>query len=58
VTWVTDWDATLAPDTFELESQILIAKNLGYLRAQDAGFLLDRIAELGRILNGLLKSLN
>jgi four helix bundle protein len=44
--------------TFELESQILIAKNLAYLNAQDAGFLLDRIAELGRILNGLLKSLN
>lgn len=43
---------------FEVESQILIARNLGYLNENDAATLLARIAELGRILNGLLKSLD
>jgi four helix bundle protein len=42
---------------FELESQIRIARNLKYLTLEDATFLLSRIHELGRILNGLLKSL-
>ncbi len=42
---------------FELESQVLIARNLNYLAPEDAGFLLGRIDELGRVLNGLLKSL-
>jgi len=44
--------------TFELESQILIARNLAYLGDEDTRLLLNRIAELGRILNGLIKSLN
>jgi four helix bundle protein len=44
--------------TYELESQVLIARNLDYLSAKEAASLLDRIAELGRILNGLLKSLD
>jgi four helix bundle protein len=43
---------------FELESQILIARNLGYLRLEDAASLGERIAEIGRLLNGLLKSLD
>jgi four helix bundle protein len=42
---------------FELESQVLIARNLDYLTTANASFLLGRIDELGRILNGLLKSL-
>jgi four helix bundle protein len=42
---------------FELESQVLIARNLKYLAPEDATFLLSRITELGKILNGLLKSL-
>lgn len=42
---------------FELESQVLIARNLDYVSSEDANLLLDRIKELGRILNGLLKSL-
>jgi four helix bundle protein len=42
---------------FELESQVLIARNLDYLAPANADFLLDRTDELGRILNGLLKSL-
>ena len=43
---------------FELESQVLIARNLQYLGPEDAAFLLERIGELGRVLNALLKSLD
>lgn len=43
---------------FEVESQILIARNLRYLSSDDADTLLAKVTELGRILNGLLKSLN
>jgi len=43
---------------FELESQVLIARNLAYLNMEDGEFLLERIAEVGRVLNGLLKSLD
>ncbi len=43
---------------FELESQILIAETLGYVNKPAASQLLMRIDELGRILNGLLKSLS
>lgn len=42
---------------FELESQVIIARNLKYLAAEDATAILRQIEELGRILNGLLKSL-
>ena len=43
---------------FELESQILIARNLAYLTMEEGEFLLGRVTELGRILNGLLNSLD
>ena len=43
---------------FELESQILIARNLGYLNLEDAAALIERITEIGKLLNGLLKSLD
>ena len=42
---------------FELESQILIARNLKYLNEKDSESLLLRVTEVGRVLNGLLKSL-
>lgn len=42
---------------FELESQILIAKNLQYFSDPVASNLSKQIDEVGRILNGLLKSL-
>src|SRR5947208_12174824 len=43
---------------FELESQVLIARNLGYLNLEDAAALIERITEIGKLLNGLLKSLD
>ena len=39
----------------ELETQILIAKNLGYIATTDA--LEERINEVARLLNGLVNSL-
>lgn len=41
----------------EVETQILIARELGYLKQSDAENLLSMAAEVGRILNGLLGSL-
>jgi len=42
---------------FELESQTIIARNLGYLNAEETNLLLERITEIARVLNGLLRSL-
>jgi four helix bundle protein len=41
----------------EAETQILIARNLGYIDDEDLNALLHLSAEVGRILNGLLASL-
>jgi len=41
----------------EVETQILIARELGYLKQPDAEDLLSVAAEVGRILNCLLASL-
>ena len=41
----------------EVETQILIARNLSYVSDEDLNTLLDLSAEVGRILNGLLTSL-
>jgi four helix bundle protein len=38
----------------ELETQILIAQNLNYLTKDEATNFIDLIAEVGRILNGLI----
>ncbi len=43
---------------FELESHTLIAQNLGYLPEQEANKIVARVHELGRVVNGLLKSLD
>jgi four helix bundle protein len=40
----------------EIETQLMIAHNLGYLSSEQSQVLLDQAAELGRILNGLLAS--
>jgi four helix bundle protein len=42
----------------EVETQILIARELGYLDENQSDFLLNDAAEVGRILNGLLASLS
>jgi four helix bundle protein len=41
----------------EIETQILIAKDLDYLSEIDMNHILDISAEVGRVLNGLLNSL-
>jgi four helix bundle protein len=40
----------------EVETQIIIAKNLGYLDESDFKSLSTMIAEVGRVLNGLISS--
>ena len=42
----------------ELETQILIAQNLGYLAPVQTKLISDATAELGKMLNGLMNSLN
>jgi len=42
---------------FEVETQLLIARDLGYLSDQTTLDLLGRVQEVGRILSGLLSSL-
>jgi four helix bundle protein len=41
----------------EIETQILIAQELGYLENEKSENLLQKTAEVGKILNGLLRSL-
>jgi four helix bundle protein len=43
---------------FEVETQLLIARDLGYLSEEAAQTLLERVKEVGRILSGLLSSLD
>jgi four helix bundle protein len=42
----------------EVETQIQIAENLGYLKKEQTAPLLQSCAEVGRILNGLLTSVS
>ncbi len=41
----------------EAETQILICESLGYLRPTKAAIFMELTAEIGRLLNGLSKSL-
>ena len=41
----------------EVETQLLIAQNLGYLGTDHAQTLLNKVAEVGKILNGLVASM-
>jgi len=41
----------------EIETQLMIAHNLGYIPEKQSQSLLGEAAELGRILNGLIKSI-
>jgi four helix bundle protein len=42
----------------EVETQLQIAENLGYLQKEQTTALLQSCAEVGRILNGLLASVS
>lgn len=42
----------------EVETQTQIAENLGYLPKEQTAALMERCAEVGRILNGLLASIS
>jgi len=42
---------------YELETHVLVARNLDYLSGEACSELILRIHEVGRLLNGLLKSL-
>jgi four helix bundle protein len=41
----------------EVETQVLIAESLGYFREDRAAKLMEMAAEVGRLINGLSKSL-
>jgi len=41
----------------EVETQLQIAQNLGYIQAEQTKELLKACGEVGRILNGLLASI-
>ena len=41
----------------EIETQITIGRNLGYMREREAEDLFKRTSEVGRMLNGLVQSL-
>ena len=41
----------------EVETQLVIARNLGFLDEQKNAALFEHVAEIGRILNGLINSL-
>ncbi len=41
---------------FEVETQILIARNLNYLNESEANRILEQTAEVGKVLNGLIAS--
>jgi four helix bundle protein len=41
----------------EVETQIMLANDLGYLVSKEADTLLVKTSELGRILNGLIASI-
>ena len=42
----------------EVETQLQIAENLGYLERETTRMLMEACAEVGRILNGLLASVS
>jgi len=41
----------------ELETQVLLAKRLGFMSDEQSGMLLEQSSEVGRLLNGLMKSI-
>ena len=66
---IADGQARFSPNEFfyflgrargalvEVETQLLIAQNLNYFTLEQGQRLLDRAAEVGKILNGLIASI-
>jgi len=50
--------ATARGSLVEIETQIIIAEKLKYFEPEICQSMLERTAELGRILNGLIASIN
>lgn len=42
----------------EIETQVLISQRLGYINSAESSNLLNRATEVGKVLNGLLNSLD
>jgi len=42
---------------YEVETQLVISRNLGYISAEQQQAMVEKVGELGRILNGLIASL-
>ncbi|MDR1963928.1 MAG: four helix bundle protein [Planctomycetaceae bacterium] len=42
---------------YELETQLIVSQNVGYLSKEELNDLLSICAEIGRLINGLIKSL-
>jgi four helix bundle protein len=42
----------------ELETQILVAQNLGYVDVEETNALISSSNEVGKVINGLIRSLN
>jgi four helix bundle protein len=55
---IAEGQAHFSQKEFEIETQLMIAENLGYLSVQEARPLLERAAELGKVLNGLIASIS
>jgi four helix bundle protein len=53
---LTQFLAIARGSTFEIETQIAIASALGFLAATEGHELLKRCGEVGRLLNGLIRS--
>lgn len=41
----------------ELETQLIIAKNLGYLQEKESALVLDELYSISRMIQGLIKSI-
>ena len=41
----------------ELETQVIIAENLGYIKQEQKTYILNKCYEIGKMINGLLKKL-
>jgi four helix bundle protein len=41
----------------EIETQLLIAESLNYLKSEELKLILEKTAETGRLINGLSRSL-